>query len=543
MDKKTFVTVFLIMLLSLFLNVYKKDFAPPCFNADEAAFGYNTYSILKTGKDEYGTTLPLRLKSFGDYKMPLYSYLSMPFIGIMGLNESATRMLNTVLAFMFPLAVFLLARELFSSTRASLIAALLASVSIGLQSISRQAHEGYLLVFLVTLASYFFIRLLKNNNPKNQIGFFTFLILSLFSYQSARIFAVFFFVASFIYFLSTRFVDQKAGSLVAKRQITLGFLAVFLVLLFGVFAVDLKYSPTRVNTLLFWNNKGFSLAINELRGEGGSRLVYNKVTQGIRTLVNEHFTYFSPQFLVTEGDENPRFGLPGMSPITAVEYVFFFVGLYYLFKTRNRFRFLLFALLIVSPLPASLSWAHASLTRSLFLLVPVIAFSAFGIDQLLSAIPQSKRPLFLILFIPSFLFFLFFSWDFYLNHYPKKALTVSAWQCGYKELGTYVKQNYDKFDTVFITRENGQPYIFLLFYLAYPPEKYQKIARLSSPDKYGFGQVEQFDKYVFTATPGVKPSTYALIAYPHDLEIYDQSSVKHITVNGEEIFQIFETQR
>ena len=88
MDKKTIIILTIIVLISLFLNIFKQNTSPGCFNSDEASFGYNAYSILKTGGDEYGNFMPLRLKSFGDFKMPVYSYLSVPFIAIFGLNET-----------------------------------------------------------------------------------------------------------------------------------------------------------------------------------------------------------------------------------------------------------------------------------------------------------------------------------------------------------------------------------------------------------------------------------------------------------------------
>ena len=130
-----------------YFQLFKGTPSPPCFNADEASFGYNAYSILKTGKDEYGTLLPLRLKSFGDYKLPLYTYLSVPFIAVFGLNEFGTRALNIFLSFLLPFAVYLLAVELFKSKRAGIIAAFLMSVSLGLHIVSRHAHEAYLAVF------------------------------------------------------------------------------------------------------------------------------------------------------------------------------------------------------------------------------------------------------------------------------------------------------------------------------------------------------------------------------------------------------------
>ncbi len=49
----------LIILLSLILRFYQLGKNPPSLDWDETAHGYNAYSILKTGRDEYGNKLPL----------------------------------------------------------------------------------------------------------------------------------------------------------------------------------------------------------------------------------------------------------------------------------------------------------------------------------------------------------------------------------------------------------------------------------------------------------------------------------------------------
>src|SRR5215469_10491213 len=141
------------VLLSFFFAVYKSNTAPPGFDSDEAAFSYNAYSILNTGADEYGTFLPVRLKSFGDYKMPLYTYLSIPFISVMGLNEASARALNTFLALLFPIAVYFLSKQLFKNKVIGVMSALLISVSMGKGIIEREAHEALLAAFLIVLAS------------------------------------------------------------------------------------------------------------------------------------------------------------------------------------------------------------------------------------------------------------------------------------------------------------------------------------------------------------------------------------------------------
>jgi len=96
---KRIVVIILIGLtfIAALLHLYKINQVPQCLNADEAAFGYNAFSVLKTGRDEYGTLLPTRFKSFGENKLPLLIYWTVPFVGLMGLSETSTRMLSILI--------------------------------------------------------------------------------------------------------------------------------------------------------------------------------------------------------------------------------------------------------------------------------------------------------------------------------------------------------------------------------------------------------------------------------------------------------------
>lgn len=105
------VILILVIFLAFFLRVYKLDQYPLGFTWDEAALGYNAYSILKTGKDEYGNVLPLIFKSFGDYKPGLYVYLTIPWILILGLNEFAVRLPSAIFGTLTILIFYLLLRE------------------------------------------------------------------------------------------------------------------------------------------------------------------------------------------------------------------------------------------------------------------------------------------------------------------------------------------------------------------------------------------------------------------------------------------------
>lgn len=525
MSKKIFIILIGISLISLFINIYKQNLN--CLTTDEAAVGYNAYSILKTGKDEYGSLLPLRFKSFGDYKMPLYTYLSIPFIAFGGLNETTSRSLNTVIAILFPFVIYLLSYQFFKNKYISLLASFLLALSPAIQTIGRQAHESYVTTFFLAITILFFLKF----KEKNSFKFFWIFTLSLFifslGYQFSRLWIIFFAIGC-IFIIIKKFISKK-------------FIFPLIVVFIILFIPDVIVRPIRVGNLLFFNNIGLGLQTAELRSEGGERILYNKATVGIKNLIFNHFSYFSPQFLVIRGDENYRFGHEGISPITLIEYLFIFIGLYYLFKKKQKFRYFLLIFLLLAPLAGSLAWAGFSITRTLPLIVITSIISAYGFFGLINDLRHSKAFLFVIL---SCLFgygmLIFYSWDFYFNHYPKRAMTIRAFQCGNKEMAELIKKNYSSIDTFYITQKNGQPYIFLLFYLKYPPEKYQKIAELSSPDRFGFGQVEGFDKFIFSISSNTQTKKTVLIGYPDDFSLEENSSLKRIKIGTETIFLIKE---
>jgi len=522
MIKKYSIQILLILItfLTAIMFLFKLTSSPPCLNADEATNAYDAYSILKTGKDQYGNLLPLRFKSFGDYKLPLLTYLAIPWIKVFGLTEFGIRMVNFPFVLLFPIIVFFLSIELFKNKNISLISSFLVSLSLGLQILGRQAHEGYLTAFLLTLSTYFFIKYINKQKSLDLILFSLTFFIQLFGYHSSRLWAGF-------YFLTILFF-------IFKKKISIKYLLVFFSLLFIFGISDFIYKPTRISNLLFFNNDGFKAKVLELKNEDKLSFIHNEITVGIKDLTLEYFKYISPQFLVVNGDKNIRFGYPGMSPVNPVEYILLLIGLYYLFYNKEKYRFFILSLLLFSPLSAILSWNTESLTRSFFIIIPILIISGYGFYHFIR-----KNKILGMIFILSYFYFLFYSWNFYLFHYPKRALTLRSWQCGYKELASYIKENYNNYNKFYITKKNGQPYIFLLFYLNYPPEIYQKTADLSSPDEYGFGQVEGFDKFDFNINSSIKDKKTVLIGYPDDFQ-NNESNLKEIKVGSELIFNIKE---
>ena len=100
----------LLVISIVFLHVDPKN--PPGFYRDEAAIAYNAYTLSQDGKDEYGARLPLFIRSFGDYKSPLYVYGLAAVFRVTGPSTAVARTFSAVLGLAAVLVIYLLAHAI-----------------------------------------------------------------------------------------------------------------------------------------------------------------------------------------------------------------------------------------------------------------------------------------------------------------------------------------------------------------------------------------------------------------------------------------------
>ena len=517
--------------ISLGLHIY--NFGFPCLNSDEVSFAYNGYSIAKTGKDEYGAFMPYRFKAFGENKLPVTIYTIAPLVGIFGLNELTARLPFIAIGVFAPLLFYWLSLTFFKNRYIGYIAAALASVSPWIQIMSRHIHENIIMLLLASGLLIFFAKLQKQFKWKYVLAISILNVIGLFTYHIGKTLSIY----SFIVLLFILFKEKKfAGNVVTKSVL------IFLVPVFIFLWTEITIPTNRVSNLLFISNEGFSLKIEELRREHDIRLLHNKLTQSVLVLSHKYLTYFSPESLVIHGDNNDRFGFDGISPITPIEYLLFFIGIYFLFQRKEQHRLLLISFLLMDPLSGALSWQDYSITRSFLMIIPILLLASYGIYHLIHEIHGKNLKLSLIVAVLMiYAFFQYYSWDNYFFHYQNKPQAISAWQCGYKELSAYIKKTYDQTDRYYITKKIGQPYIFLLFYLQFPPDEYQKQASLTAPDEYGFGQVEKFDKFTFSLQGYDEDKSSLYVTTSKEDEIGNsRKKLETVSYNDHEIFNIYE---
>ncbi|MDO8610032.1 MAG: hypothetical protein Q7R95_05760, partial [bacterium] len=69
-----------------------------------------------------------------------------------------------------------------------------------------------------------------------------------------------------------------------------------------------------------------------------------------------------------------------------------------------------------------------------------------------------------------------------------------------------------------------------------------KQAKISAPDKFGFGQIDMFDKYRFKFQYDASAKKTVYVGYPDQFNgiKLDSGKIKKIKIQSEEIFWIYE---
>ncbi|MCR4326588.1 MAG: glycosyltransferase family 39 protein [Candidatus Roizmanbacteria bacterium] len=500
MTKKTILVLAVAMIICLALHLVRFSASPPGFNADEAAYGYNAYSILKTGKDEFGTPLPLlRLRSYGDNKLPGYMYATIPSVALLGLNEFSVRLPTIMSALLLVLVIYLLAREATNHEATARIAALLAAITPSLNMLSRHAHESVLMTLLISISAWCMLRIInqKNNLWWYSLGAVIAASFALYTYHSARIFyAVMIPTLGYMLWRSH------------KKTVFMVSLLVACLFIIPFTIAELSTPPSRLANLFIGTNTGVAAMQQELAIMSGKSPFSTMVFVVGNEIMNRYVSYFSPQYLAYHGDTNVRFGYQSMGPLSLIELGFAILGIYWALRNyQKRGVWVLLGIFLITPIPGALTWQEYSVIRTYTLFVPLIIFAAIGITMAVGAI-KNKQKIWsygLALILLGHIALTARTWEYFLVHYPSRALVIRTWEAGYSELASFVKQNYQTYDHFYITTDVGQSYMFLLFYLKYPPQDYQAAAQTSKPDEYGYSQVPGFDKFSFSNAAELPP--------------------------------------
>ncbi len=489
-------TIFLAILVVAFLIRFIDLNRTPALNPDEAALGYNAYSLILTGKDEHGASWPLHFKSFGDYKPGGYVYLAIPFIKLFGLTSLTVRMPNLILSLLTILFLYKLVLLFTKNYLLSSLTAFVLAVSPWHIHFSRGAWESSTALSFIIIGTYFFFKSIQEKFIKNFTLFTIFYVLSLYIYHSARLIAPL--LALSLCCLYFKFLIKKLPQIIIP------------IFLAGLLAIPVLFSflnnggTARIGGVGLSADPGPASRSEELLNQHSGVKLINRIIHNRRILYliswgEKYASHFDLNFLTITGDEVPRSKTPEMGQIYLLEIPFLILGIVFTLKTQSfssKTKIFLFLFLFISPIASSLTFQAPSALRALPMVIPLTIFISCGIYYFFSLIHESKiMNLISILFILVYSYSIAYYFDSYFFHYAKRY--PFAWQYQFDQLVPYVETQKNNYQNIYITDKYDQPYILFLFFSKYPPQKIQSQITLTQPDKYGFSTVLSYDNYHF----------------------------------------------
>ncbi len=473
------------------------------------ALGYNAYSILQTGRDEYGVLFPVVLQSFDDYKPALYAYFIIPFLNIFGLTVFSVRLPAVIFGTLSLLFTFFIIRNLFPKginiSKISISRDSLALVSMFLLAIapwhiqfSRVAFEAQVGLSFNLLCILLFIKGLKK--PYLLIFSAICAALSIYVYQSEKV---------YIPLLGLLLIGVFYKDLLAlpKKWLFIPLLAGVIVVLPMTF-----YIVTNPNSLS--RAKGVSVFSDSTRLLEGNRaklernlksgnyvgmVLDNRRVEYVKAFTSGYLSHFEPNWLFYRGD-SLRHQPPYMGLLYIFELPFILIGLYILIFSNisRRIKAFIIGYILIAPIPASVTIDIPHAVRTINMLPVPQILSALGLLYVYMKIMQQKKILRAILFTCIALFMAFNVAYYFMQYFVQMNYYYSkAWQYGWKEAVEYARVESENFDQVIVTNMSplDQSYMFFLFYNKYDPHTYLSEGGTKSG---GFAaEHTAFEKYIF----------------------------------------------
>ncbi len=462
--KHTIVFLLLIFVLSLALRMISLGSLPIHLHQDEIMNGYVGRYILLNGEDLHGAKWPvLYFDNFGDYPAVIPMYLSGAFTFIFGLNEFAVRFPIALFGALAVFPIFYIVKLVSKDEKTSLFAALAIAIlpwHIVLSRATAEAIPGS------TLYLFGLLSLLLGITKKNIKFFFLSGIFFFSTYAFYHLFRVVVPLTILPAFLLTKDKKTRVGTII---------LGLFFFLLTTVIASTFwgtgRFKQTSVFT---FNNQSNGRATNAAYAAGPNRVLLvrvfnNKLVIYAREFLRQYLSYFSPQFLLTNGGRPNRYLVPdhglmyysfALIPLTYLLFLYFnFAKVNSKIKLNKPLMTYLLFLVFLSPLAAALTLdeapnVHRSALEGVLLVFPI----AFAFHHIYKQ-KLGRLPVIVIIFAIMALESLYFLNQYFIQ--SPSAQTVERYD-ERTDLAKWIIDNHSKYDSVYVTRE-----IFIIYILFY----------------------------------------------------------------------------
>ncbi len=481
----------LIFGFALLFRFWQITTYPVSLTMDEVAIGYGSYSLLQTGRDEWGAPVPLVFKSVGDYKPPINFYLVVSSIKLFGLTEFAVRFPVALIGSLTSILFVVFLRRLGLSKSASLFGGLWLAILPWHVHHSRYGLEAITaLFFLLAGCAAWWTATAKKSYFYLGLSIVSFGI-SVWAYHSNRLFVpllVLFLVIS--QFKHVRyFLLFNSKKLVICLLLFASLAGPFLHLALTSEAIKQRAAMTSI-----LRDSGLLRSLHQ----GKYANIYERIFDHDWYLIFHHWVgkytdYFDLRFWFWKGLSLSPPGYPDSGLLYVLDLPLFAFGVWVLVKSKNK---LLQSLTIfwffVGPLASSFTMNDQHTLRTLVWLPFFGIVVASGADYL----KKRFRPVILLYFV-TLLINVAYIKDLYTTALP--FYFSEYWQYGFKQAALYGCEHRDEYNRVVISPTFGSlgplttgiPDYYVLFYCQYPPEKYMFTKKI---DKFEIGRVDWRDQ-------------------------------------------------
>ncbi len=506
-DKIVYILLFVFILFGIFLRLNNLGGVPPQPTVDEVSLGYNAFSLVKTGADEFGEKFPILLRAYDDWRPALYVYMVMPFVMFMGLTVEAVRFPSVILSIITVIGVYFLIKELTIGSKLisigktkfdiATITTILFAVSPWHIYISRLGHEVNASYSFLIFGILFFLKFVNKEKPKvyDIILSSIFFALSFDSYQSTKLA-----VPLIVIVLSTLYLK----TLLANRAKVLIAFIVGIILIAPIILTSfsdnalIRFKATNLidHSVTYFDGVAGRYAYDHETGNKLGMLFDNRRVGAILLMSHAYLSHFDPVWLfLNEGGE--QFKAPQIGLLYLFELPFIIAGILYFASSgisgKNRILIILWALIAVIPAAITTGYAHP---MRVFNILPLPQlFTALGVIYMLSKLRNNFQRI-AGLSMVSLAVLISAVW-FYHSYFTLVPREISFhFQYGIINSLNYISGIEKNYDRVLVSNQSKlfESYMFYLFTTGYDPVKYQKMGGTVSG---GFAEEHEIGKYKF----------------------------------------------
>lgn len=505
---------YLILLLAIvfiagFLRLFKLGGLPIIANRDEAALGYNAILLAETGKDEWQQTWPLALKSFGDYKLPVYTWFLIPLFKIFPANDFLLRLPAAVAGIWLCFISFYFAKEFQLKKKWAIIFSGLTAVTPVFFFYSRMAWEANLALAIFVTAIYL---LFKKSLLSNFLALFL-IIIACFTYNTPYLLLPFLIILLFYFQFKQAVLPVKqtykflfcSGNKKIKWSILMGLCLIFIVISVKL----LPLSSQKSGITVFTDETVWANYINYRNNLPSylTKILGSRYLYWFGLMIKNFLNSFSYQFLVKKGGSHPWHNISQHSHLYSSVYVIGIASLlinlarfilslkFSKIKINYKISFLIL-LTIISLAPVIITTDAPHATRSLLFFYLVNFFAVFGMQEFLKNFYQRKKIINLLLLCLLLITTVETTKYFYhyFISYPSNQLVLKP---GFQQIVNQVKLNNVEKKPVAVVDPSGYQYILLAWYLKLEPPSFFSTIVHQLPDSIGLNYGEQVANYHF----------------------------------------------